>query len=202
MPTLIESPKFEMPNGPVRKFSVAEYHQMIAAAVLTENDAVELLEGWIVPKMPHNPLHDWTVQGIDDQLRLRLPPGWGIRIQMAVTLLDSEPEPDVAVVVGDRRKFRNRHPGPEDIGLIIEVAESTLRQDRTEKAAIYARAEIKHYWIVNLVDWRIETFSQPRSAGRRSTYLKKPVYRAGGSIPLVLGQHRVSVPVDDLLIAE
>ena len=71
MPTLAESPKFEIPTVPVRKFSVAEYHRMIAAGVLTENDAVELLEGWIVPKMPRNPSHDSTVQMIDDLLRPR-----------------------------------------------------------------------------------------------------------------------------------
>lgn len=202
MPTLAESPKFEIPTVPVRKFSVAEYHRMIAAGVLTENDAVELLEGWIVPKMPRNPSHDSTVQMIDDLLRPQLPAGWGIRIQMAVTFADSEPEPDVAVVLGDSRKYRQRHPRPEEIGLVIEVSDPTLTQDRTEKAAIYARAGIEHYWIVNLVDGRVETFSQPRSTGRRSTYSKKPVFRSGTSIPLILGDNRMSVPVDDLLAAD
>ena len=199
MPVVSSAPQFETPKGPVRKFTVAEYHRMIEAGVLTEDDAVELLEGWIVPKMPHNPLHDSTVQLIDDQLRPLLPAGWGIRIQMAITLADSEPEPDVAIVFGKSRTFRQRHPTTADIGLLIEVSDSTLHQDRNDKAAVYARAGIAHYWIVNLVNSRVESYAQPRTLARRSSYQKKAIYRAGQSIPLSLGEQHLLIAVDDLI---
>src|SRR5579862_9140639 len=85
-----------IPPFPVRPFTVDEYHRMIDADVLDEGDAVELLEGWIVPKMPRNPPHDATIGLADDALRIRLPAGWHVRLQSAITTSDSEPEPDLA----------------------------------------------------------------------------------------------------------
>src|SRR5262245_40463855 len=117
---------FPPPAYPMRPFTVAEYHQMIQAGILTEDDRVELLEGWIVPKMPHNPLHDGTIQVASEVITGHLPPSWRIRIQSVVTTGDSEPEPDLAIVRGDRLSYLTRHPGPADVGTIIEVADSTL----------------------------------------------------------------------------
>ena len=94
MPTLLAPPVFEIPKEPVRKFSVAEYHQMINAGILTEYVAVELLEGWIVPKKPHNPPHDSTVQLITRLFIQMLPSGLDVRAQCAITLAESEPEPE------------------------------------------------------------------------------------------------------------
>src|SRR5438270_11160306 len=78
------------PGGP-RRFTVGEYHRMIQAGVLTEDDAVELLEGWIIYKMPRNPIHDGTISKIDVKLRSLLPSGWLMRLQSAITTTDSEP---------------------------------------------------------------------------------------------------------------
>jgi Uma2 family endonuclease len=194
MPT----PYFEAPREPVRKFSVDEYHRMIASGILAENNSVELLDGWIVSKSPHNPLHVSTVQRINNRLRAHLPAGWDLRIQSAITLDESEPEPDVAVVYGDHATFRHRHPTPADLGLVIEVAESSLAQDRTDKYAIYARAGIANYWIVNLVDSRIEAFAQPRNAFQSHIYRKHSQFLTGESVPLTLVGNRLNIPVDDL----
>jgi Uma2 family endonuclease len=97
---------------PLRRFTVDEYHQLIQAGILTENDPVELLEGWIVPKMPHNPPHDGTIELVEEVLRNRLPTGWRIRIHSAITTADSEPEPDLAIVRGTARSYLNHHPDP------------------------------------------------------------------------------------------
>src|SRR5713101_9262196 len=86
------------PLAPVHRFSVDEYHRMIEAGVLTENQRVELLEGWIVSKMPHNPLHDSTIDLVVGEAETFLPKDWFIRVQSAITTDDSEPEPDVALV--------------------------------------------------------------------------------------------------------
>src|SRR5438552_2473089 len=84
----------------VRRFSVDESHRMIQANVLTEDDAVEMLEGWVVYKMPRNPPHDGTVNKVDVRVRNQLPPGWVDRVQSAIATADSEPEPDVVLARG------------------------------------------------------------------------------------------------------
>src|SRR5438128_1194075 len=132
-----------------RRFSVAEYHRLIQTGILTEDDNLELLEGYLVCKMSRNPPHDATIQKATKRLFRVLPAGWDLRIQSAVTLPDSEPEPDFAVVRGDETAYRAHHPGPPDVGLVIEVADSTLPGDRDDKGRIYARAGIPTYWIVN-----------------------------------------------------
>src|SRR5262249_62207670 len=81
-----------------RRFSVAEYHKLIDLGILTEDDNLELLEGYLVHKMTRKPPHDGTLDLIRETLRL--PAGWMLRMQEAVTLSDSEPEPDGAVVRG------------------------------------------------------------------------------------------------------
>src|SRR5947207_2591394 len=101
---------FDPPPVPVHRFTVEEYHRLIEHGVLTEDDRVELLEGWIVPKMTHNPPHDATIQIVDEQLRPLLRRGWMLRIQSAITLIDSEPEPDLAIVRGNSRTFLQGHP--------------------------------------------------------------------------------------------
>ncbi|MBW3599110.1 MAG: Uma2 family endonuclease, partial [Planctomycetes bacterium] len=96
----------------VRRFSVAEYHRLIELGFLTEDDNLELLEGYLVHKMARNPPHDAAIQkGTKTWLR-HMPPGWDLRVQSAVTLVDSEPEPDYAIVHGDETAYLTRHPSP------------------------------------------------------------------------------------------
>src|SRR2546423_11609672 len=117
------------PPFPVHRFTVDEYHRIIQAGVLTEDNPVELLEGWIVPKMPHNPPHDATIELVEESLQSKLPAGWRIRVQLAITTDDSEPEPDLAVVRGAARSRLTSHPGPQDIALLVEVSDSSLSHD-------------------------------------------------------------------------
>jgi hypothetical protein len=189
-----------MPPFPIRKFSVAEYHRMIDADVLTEDDAVELLEGWIVPKMPRKPPHDGTIQLTEDSLRRVLPGGWTLRIQSAITTSDSEPEPDLAAVRGDVRTYLLRHPTPAEVGLVIEISDSTLIQDRQDKGRLYARANIPHYWVVNLVDRVIEAYADPGMQGANPAYQSRRDYQPHETIPLILDNQVIAMlPVADLL---
>jgi Uma2 family endonuclease len=123
-----------------RRFSVAEYHRLIETGVLTEEDKVELLNGYVVLKMLRNPPHDSRIQKLNRLLMALLPAGWDIRMQLAVTLASSEPEPDVAVVRGSPADYEVDHPGAGDIGLLLEVADSSLTRDRDDKGPIYADA--------------------------------------------------------------
>jgi Uma2 family endonuclease len=190
-----------LPPVPVCQFSVEEYHRMIDAGILTEEDQVELLEGWIVPKMPRNPTHDAIVTFIYNRvLAPRLPTGWFCRGQSAITTDDSEPEPDIAVVRGDERDYLKRHPGPQDMALAVEVAKTSLQRDRGLKARIYARAGVPVYWIVNLVDRRIEEHTEPSGPVKEPRYRKRRLLGPTRTIALVLDGHEIdSIPVRDLL---
>jgi Uma2 family endonuclease len=168
------------------RFSVARYQQMIEAGILTAEDKVELLENYVVLKMPRNPLHDSIVQQLNRPLLLALPAGWDVRIQSAITLADSQPEPDFAIIRGTAANYRTHHPGPADIGLLIEVADSSLLRDQRDKARIYARAGIACYWIVNLVDRRIEVHTQPSGSTASPAYQSLQIYQVGDVVALVL----------------
>src|SRR6185295_6126307 len=103
-----------------RRFSVPEYHRLIEIGVLTEDDNLELIEGYLVNKMSRNPPHDGTIQIQSLAFENSLPDGWRVRVQCAVTLPDSEPEPDLAIVRGDVRTYLLHHPYVTDIGVLIE----------------------------------------------------------------------------------
>ncbi len=193
-------PLFQQPPFPVRRFTVDEYHHMIRTGLLTENDKVELLEGWLVPKMVRNPPHDTTLELAVEMLRACLPSGWRLRVQSAITLSDSEPEPDVAVVSGPVRSHASRHPGPAEVGLLVEIADSSLGHDRVEKGRIYARAAIPVYWIINLVDNQVEVYTSPSGPVAAPAYGQRQDYRPGGLVPVVLAAQQVGqVAVQDLL---
>lgn len=191
---------FEPPPYPVWRFSVDEFHRLIDNGAFGEQGRVELLEGWLVPKMTHNPLHDGTIQIVSECLRRSLPAGWVIRIQSAVTMSDSEPEPDVTVVRGNERTYLRQHPGPADIGLIVEIADSSLDQDQRQKSRIYARARVPAYWIVNLVNRQVEVFTNPTGTVDAAAYAIQQTYRNQERIPWqVAGQLVAEIQANDLL---
>jgi Uma2 family endonuclease len=181
-------------------FSVARYQRMVETGILNGDDKVELLENYVVLKMPHNPPHDGTLDVMAGSVGGVLPAGWFLREQKAVVLSDSQPEPDGAVVRGNRRSYLTRHPGPADIGLLIEVANSSLLRDQGDKTRIYARANIAIYWIINLVDHRIEVYTQPSGPTAVPAYGSFQIYQPGDNVPLVLDGNTVGhVAVNDLL---
>jgi Uma2 family endonuclease len=186
------------PPFPVRRFSVEEYQQMAQAGILTDEDKVELLEGWITPKMIHNPPHDLAVGLVEEAIRNRLTDVWKIRTQSAITTDDSRPEPDVAVVEGPLRRYAHQQPKPDEIALLVEVADTSLDRDRS-KCQLYARAGIAAYWIVNLVDRQVEVYTHP-SGPDSPHYAQQAVYKPGDSVPLTIaGQQPSSIAVDALL---
>ena len=187
-------------DASIARFSVAKYQRMIEAGILTTEDKVELLENYLVLKMPKNPPHGGTLDIIRAALGVLLPPGWLLRMQQTVVLSDSQPEPDFAIVRGNPRSYVARHPGPADVGLLIEVADSSLLRDQRDKTRIYARASIPIYWIVNLVDGRIEVYTQPSGPTAVPAYGAFQTYQACDSVPLILdGASVASVPAVDLL---
>jgi Uma2 family endonuclease len=98
---------------------------------------------------------------------------------------DSEPEPDVVIARGEPDDYLSNHPYPEDILLVIEVSNSTLDYDQTEKLRLYAENQIQNYWIVNLVANQLERYSQPYQDSRGNFgYRLKEIYLRNKTIPL------------------
>jgi Uma2 family endonuclease len=174
------------PPYPIHRFTVAQYDEMGRTRILTEEDRVELLEGWIVPKMTRYPPHDGTIDLVIFLLNQLLPRGWFCRAQSAVVTRDSEPEPDVTVVRGNPGDYAKRHPCGRDVGLIVEVADSTVGRDR-RKARIYARAGVPNYWIVNLDEGQIEVYGELSGKRIKADYQsKEKLSRGNQTVALVL----------------
>ncbi len=150
----------------VRLWTVDEYHRMIEHGILTTRDRVELLDGQIVEMIPQQPLHASTTQRTARYLDRPLGDRAYVRMQLPVTLKPrSEPEPNIAVVRFDPKEYADHHPTPNEIFLIIEVADRTLREDRNEKAPLYARAGIPEYWVLDVNTRQLYVFREPRNEG-------------------------------------
>lgn len=178
------------------RFTVAQYERMIDLGILTDADRVELLEGHLVPKMPTNPEHDGAVQAVADAFYARRPAGWCYRVQSAVRLADSEPLPDLAVVRAPASTYRTRHPVPADIGLLIEVANTSLPRDTQDKARVYATAGVPEYWVIDVTNRVVIAYRQPTGAA----YTARTEYGRADAVPFTLAGARVAdIPAADLL---
>lgn len=184
------------PTGPVFRLTVENYHEMIAAGILTTDDRVELLEGALICKMGQNPAHRTAVIKLQRALIPLLPASVFPQFQAPITLTGSEPEPDGAVVLGTIGAFNDRNPPGGVVCLVVEVSDRTLRQDRGIKRRVYAEAGIPVYWIVNLIDRTIEVYTEPTASAYNTTI----VYTPGQQIPVIVsGQSVGEIAVDDLL---
>lgn len=189
-----------VPTEPIFRLSVAQYHQMIDAGILTEDDPVELLDGWLVQKMPTKPPHRAATGLTHAALQRVLPAGWFLEVQSAITTDTSEPEPDVFAVRGERRQYTERHPEPADLALVVEVSDATLSRDRGPKKSLYARNRIPVYWIVNLIDNQVEVYTDPTGPAEAPDYRQRRDYGVLDEIPLVIdGVEVVRFPVRELL---
>jgi Uma2 family endonuclease len=185
---------------PIYRLTVAQYHAMAASGILSEQDPVELLEGWLVRKMTKNRPPVIATALLRRALEQVVPSGWYVAPQEPITTLDSEPEPDLAVVRGAERDYPDRHPGPQDLGFLVEVSESSLEQDRGAKKRIYARAGITIYWLMNLIERQIEVCTDPTGPIDSPDYRHRRDYGADNAVPVVLdGVEVARLPVLQLL---
>ena len=169
------------------KLSIDKYEQMIRAGILTENDRVELIRGELLDKRPIGDAHVEVVNRLNRTFARLLDESVTVSIQNPLVLADSEPEPDVALYT--RRSAGKARPG--DVHLVIEVADSSLEFDRTVKLPLYAEAGIRDFWIVNLIDERLEVYRQPQLDG---TYTEQRSLQAGEEVePLAFPGLRLSV---------
>ncbi len=181
---------------PVFHLSVEQYHAMVDNGILTPDDRVELLDGIIVQKGTIRPPHRISTHATRQALERMIPQGWYVDDQAPVTLATSEPEPDIAVIRGNTRDYPDRHPGPADVAIVIEISDSTIERDRGTKKRIYAAGGIRCYWIVDLKSRRLEVYSAPRGNDYQRCDVFEPHERAAVSLD---GRTVGSVLVGDLL---
>jgi Uma2 family endonuclease len=150
----------------VRLWNVDEYHRMLETGIITAYERVELIDGQVIPMSAKNPPHAATTLCASDYLKRLLAEVALVRVQDPIQLSQySEPEPDIAVVRIDARKYIDRHPAPNEIFLLIEVADTTLETDRKQKAPLYAKAGIADYWILDVNQRQVFVFREPGLEG-------------------------------------
>jgi Uma2 family endonuclease len=192
--------RLSVPLDSVKRFTVAQYHALIDAGMFADDENYELLEGLLVHKLTKNPDHWIATDFLRDALQALAIAGYFVHSQNPVTTSDSEPEPDLALVRGKRRDYRGGNPDPGQVPLVAEVADSSLRRDRGLKKRIYARAGIRVYWIVNLINRQVEVYSEPSGPAKKPDYKKCEIIAADGTLPVLIdGKVVGKLKVKDLL---
>ena len=179
----------------LHRFSAEDYHRLAEVGILPRKARVELIEGAIHDMSPIGPLHSGVVIRLIRLFNLRVKGRWVVSAQGPVGLDNySEPQPDLVLLKPAPDDYVSHHPAPDDVFLLIEVADSSLEFDRNKKLPVYARAGIPELWIVNLQESTIEVYREPHFTG----YEKKTVLRAGDKAsPLAFPD--VAVDVAELL---
>jgi Uma2 family endonuclease len=153
-------------NLQLRLWTVEEYHRMAEAGIFAADERVELLEGRIIWIIAKGTAHRSAVVRTDYLLKKRLENRACVSSQEPVKLNDrSEPEPDISVAKIDPLDYADHHPTPSEIYLIIEVADSSLKLDCETKAKSYSLAEIKDYWVLDVVKRELHVFRKPTQQG-------------------------------------
>ena len=178
----------------VAKWTINEYHRMIAAGIL-DNRRVELLKGEIVEMSPEGEPHAYFSSEAGEYLIRLLGDRAMVRPAKPITLPnDSEPEPDIAIVQRLGREYLEHHPYPENVFWLIEYSDSSLDKDLETKSRIYAEAKIPEYWVVNLKKRQIIVFRDPEDG----EYATKSTLTGGTIYPLAFPDLAVSV---DLIVS-
>ena len=170
-------------------FTVAEYNRMGETGILTEDDRVELIEGEIVEMSPIGRRHAACVDRLTELLSEQLQRKVIVRVRSPIVLNDyTEPQPDVALLRRREDFYERALPAPDDVLLIVEVADTTLDYDRQIKVPLYARAGIREVWVVNLMDERVEVYTRPADGAYQnaSQYGRGEAINSPGALNLTL----------------
>ena len=180
---------------PHHRFSVEEYYRLGEVGILAPDARVELLDGKIYDRPPIGPFHAGTEMKLLSVLFGAAKGRWMVRVQNPVHLDDhSEPIPDLASVHSQADFYVTQHPLPQNVFLLIGVAQSSLLFARTTKLLAYARAAIQEYWIINLRAKSVEVHTNPLPPGE---YRNEHRYKAGELISPVAFPD-LQIAVDDL----
>jgi Uma2 family endonuclease len=170
------------PDRRPHRFSRDQYERMVEAGIFAPEDRLELLDGEIIAIAPQKSRHATAIRLLAEALRRCFDAGHDIRAQLPLALDDrSEPEPDIAVVPGSPRDYRDAHP--RNALLVVEVADASLAYDRSRKLAAYARAGVPEYWILDLTGETLEVCRRPMG----ETYCERRILTPGERITPLAG---------------
>ena len=198
--TTTQDPAKEAGWKPYR-LSVRQFLAMIDAGIFPDDARIELLGGFLADQMTKYPPHNFVVGRLGRILGRILPAPWFVGEEKPVKLGRLwYPEPDIAVVRGPDDLFEKRAPQAADLGLLIEVADSSYPLDRGLKWRRYASARIALYWIVNIPDRRVEVYRDPSGRGRSAGYRQANTFGEGDEVPVVIeGQEIGRIAVGQIL---
>jgi Uma2 family endonuclease len=185
-----------MPVETIKKrFTVEDYYRMAEAGILRPEDRVELIEGGVVEMSPMGDRHALAVSRATMIFARGLGDRAIVNVQLPVRINRyNEPQPDIALIRPRENFYGTRHPRPEDVLLLIEIADTTLQTDQHMKLPIYARSGIAEVWIIDLNNGAIHTYRNAEA----DTYASAAIKRRGESIsPEAFPAF--SVNVEDLL---
>ena len=177
-----------------KTWTVSEYHRLVDEGILDDHP-VELLAGEIVVMAPEGVPHASTSVDAGEYLMRLLDERAQVRQAKPITLtaVDSEPEPDLAIVRRSPQQYRDHHPYPDDVLWLVEYANTSLSKDLDQKKRVYAEAGIPEYWVVNLRDMTVLVFRDPGAGA----YQTEQTFASGVVHPLALPD--VAVSIDRLL---
>lgn len=165
----------------VRRLSLEEHHRLIESGFFGSEERVELIQGVLHTMSPRGPRHGSCLTRLLHLIFPCVEEKALVRVQDPITIsaAESEPEPDLVAAVSQPRAYANRHPEPEEVLFLVEVAESSLDHDREVKGPLYAAAGIADYWVINLVDDVVEVYREPvtladGTAGYRTVHVFMP----------------------------
>lgn len=170
-----------MTSPSLMRLNCERYHVLVSSGVLTEEDRVELIDGYLFTKMSIGSKHGGTVNYLNRTLGKLLGDQVIVAIQNPVTIKDySEPEPDVVVAKFREDFYTKSHPYPEDVNLVIEVSDSSLDYDKNIKVPLYASCGIPEVWVVDLNQRQVLVYRQPEG----DLYREQLVFGPGEDVPL------------------
>jgi Uma2 family endonuclease len=157
----------------IKYWTVENYHQMSEMGILAPDERTELINGQIVLMASKGTAHVLALRLLSKALdALLIDQPYFVSTQDSIQLDDwSEPEPDLAIARGTVLDYSDRHPGPNDIELVVEVADSTLKQDCEIKDKLYAQAGIVDYWVLDVKNRQLHIFRNPTTTGYTSHYI-------------------------------
>ncbi|MEM9162858.1 MAG: Uma2 family endonuclease [Cyanobacteria bacterium P01_F01_bin.4] len=185
-----------------KQFTVADFHRLGELGFFRPDEAVELIRGEIIQVAPKRTPHSVCNSRLVKTLIVKIADQATVRGQEPITLSDkSEPSPDVAIAHNRADEYLTSHPGPDDLYLVIEISDSTLKYDRETKLSVYAEENITHYWIFNLVEAQLETYSEPYQDNQGNfSYRVKRVYLSDESVNLP-GLPDISIKLSEIFPA-
>jgi Uma2 family endonuclease len=160
-----------------KRFTLDEYHRLTELGFFHEDEHIELINGEIIQMVAKGTAHETCLRKLLKILPKFIGDRATLQCQAPITLPpNSEPEPDFAIVKNRDDDYLESHPKPADVLLLMEVADSSLSYDQDVKIPLYAQAGISDYWIFNLFDNHLETYSEPYQDNQgKSGYLNKRI---------------------------